>query len=251
MARNQLNIAYLNLYHLYNKVIQLNDLLLSSLKGTHILGLSETRLKSFMDDKQIHISNYSIIRRDNTQEGHTGIAAYIHNSIYQNIKRRPDLENKDIETLWLEIKQEKTMPSLICFIYRNPKDKGKTLKDWQKKFQNMINEIPHKNYELQILGDLNIDLCEKQTDWNAITTQLGLEQLITKPTRETASSSKIIDHIYTNTKSKINNTKVIKTQISDHYTIYCSYLLKMPKKVPRVTNTLIIEATNILMITCT
>ena len=75
------------------------------------------------------LSNYSIIRRDNTQEGHTGIAAYIHNSIYQNIKRRPDLENKDIETLWLEIKQEKTMPSLICFTYRNPKDKGKTLKD--------------------------------------------------------------------------------------------------------------------------
>ena len=97
MARNQLNIAYLNLYHLYNKVVQLNDLLLSSLKGTHILGLSETRLKSFMDDKQIHISNYSIIRRDNTQEGHTGIAAYIHNSIYKNIKRRPDLENKDIK----------------------------------------------------------------------------------------------------------------------------------------------------------
>ena len=52
----------------------------------------------------------------------------------------------------------------------------------------MINEIPHKNYELQILGDLNIDLCEKQTDWNAITTQLGLEQVINEPTRETASS---------------------------------------------------------------
>ena len=78
----------------------------------------------------------------------------------------------------------------------------------------MIDKIPHKNYELQILGDLNIDLCENQTDWNAITTQIGLEQLINEPTRETTSSSKIIDHIYTNTKSKIKNTKVIKTQIN-------------------------------------
>ena len=63
----------------------------------------------------------------------------------------------------------------------------------------MIDNIPHKNYELQILGDLNIDLNENQTDWNAITTQLGLEQVINEPTRETASSSKIIDHIYIQT----------------------------------------------------
>ena len=232
MNKTKLNIAYLNLYHLYSKVIKVNELLISTLKETHILGISETRLKDYMDNKQLHIANYSIIRRDKTEDGHTGIAAYIHDSMYKNIKRRTDLENKDIETLWLEIKQEKSIPSLICFIYRNPKDKGKTLKEWQKNFQNMIDKIPHKNYELQILGDLNINLLENQTEWNAITAQLGLDQLIKKPTRETTSSSKLIDHIYTNTKSKICSTKVIQTNVSDHYTIQCSYLLKIPKKAP-------------------
>ena len=233
MKNQQINIAYLNLYHLFNKVTSVNVLLSTSLKGTHILGIGESRLKDFMDDKQLHIENYSIIRRDKTHEKHTGIAAYIHNSIYQNIKRRPDLDYKDIETLWLEIKQENSIPSLICFLYRNPDEKGKTLSEWRTKFQEMIDKIPHKNYELQIFGDLNIDLHLQQPDWEAITTQLGLEQLIQETTRETPKTNTLIDHIYTNTKSKITNTKVLQTKISDHYTIYCTYLLKIPKSAPK------------------
>ena len=71
MDKTQLTIAYINLYHLYNKVIKINELLISTLKGTHILGLSETRLKDCMDNNQLHIENYSIIRRDKTEDGHT------------------------------------------------------------------------------------------------------------------------------------------------------------------------------------
>ena len=100
----------------------------------------------------------------------------------------------------------------------------------------MIEKIPHKNYELQIFGDLNIDLHLKQLDWDAITTQLGLEQLIQETTRETATKRSLIDHIYTNTKSKIINSKVLQTKLSDHYTIYCTYLLKLPKTAPKEHN---------------
>ena len=232
MKKQEINIAYLNLYHLFNKVASVNVLLSSALKGTHIIGIGETRLKEYMDDNQLKIENYSIIRRDKTHDKHTGIAAYIHNSIYHNVKRRPDLDYKDIETLWLEIKQEKSIPSLICFIYRNPDEKGKALSEWQTKFQEMIDKIPHKNYELQMFGDLNIDLHLKQPEWEAITTQVGLDQLIQETTRETQTKRSLIDHIYTNTKSKIINTKVLQTKISDHYTIYCTYILKLPKTAP-------------------
>ena len=233
MKKQEINIAYLNLYHLFNKVASVNVLLSSALKGTHIIGIGETRLKEYMDDNQLKIENYSIIRRDKTHDKHTGIAAYIHNSIYHNVKRRPDLDYKDIETLWLEIKQEKSIPSLICFIYRNPDEKGKALSEWQTKFQEMIDKIPHKNYELQMFGDLNIDLHLKQPEWEAITTQVGLDQLIQETTRETQTKRSLIDHIYTNTKSKIINTKVLQTKISDHYTIYCTYILKLPKTAPK------------------
>ena len=236
MKNQQINIAYLNLYHLFNKVASLNVLLTSSLKETHIMGVGETRLKDYMDDKQLHIENYSIIRRDKTHDNHTGIAAYIHNSLYNNVKRRKDLDHKDIESLWLEIKQEKSIPSLICFLYRNPEEKGKALFEWQTKFQEMIENIPHKNYELQIFGDLNIDMHLKQPDWDSTITQLGLEQLIQETTRETLTKGSLIDHIYTNTKSKITNTKVIHTKLSDHYTIYCTYFLKIPKTAPKGHN---------------
>ena len=225
--RDVLNVCYLNVYHLYNKVLDVNHMLNSFQNTIHILGLSETRLDETKDDKNISITNYSIIRRDKQFDKHTGIAAYIHDSIKHNIKRRHDLEYKEIEALWLEIKHEKSVPFLICLIYRNPRTK---IADWQRDFETMLNKIPYNKYELQILGDFNINLKEPQVEWNAIISQFGLKQLITEHTREKGTSQTIIDHIYTNHVENVNESKVIKTGISDHFAIFYSYNFKIAKQ---------------------
>ena len=233
MDTNYLNIGYLNTYHLFNKVTDINVLLTTKLKGTHILGIGETKLKQKkkkkkkIHDTQLSIDNYKIIRRDIEKKGDTGIAIYVHNSVYNKIKRRHDLESKNIESVWLEIKNEHSIPNLICFIYRNPKEPI----EWQEDFQTMIENIPHRKYELQIFGDINKDLNKTQHTWNSITTQLGLKQLIKDSTRETDKTSTLLDHIYTNTHDKITNVKVIHTNISDHYALQCSYYLKI--KIPK------------------
>ena len=224
--RDVLNVCYLNVYHLYNKVIDVNHMLNSFQNTTHILGLSETRLNENKEDKNISINNYSIIRRDKQFDKDTGLAAYIHNSIKQNIIRRQDLEYKEIEALWLEIKHEKSVPFLICFIYRNPRSNKA---NWQKDFETMLNRIPYDNYDLQILGDFNINMKEPQVEWNAIISQFGLNQLITENTREKGTSQTIIDHIYTNNIENVNESKVIRTGISDHFAIFYSYDFKIAK----------------------
>ena len=48
----------------------------------------------------------------------------------------------------------------------------------------------------------------------------GLQQLISEPTRETASSSTIIDHIATNDPRNVVESGVQQTCISDHYVVY-------------------------------
>ena len=224
MHKQSLNLFYLNVYHLCNKVPHVN-LLLNSHK-VHILGVGETKLDNTIDDKYLAINNYTIIRRDKQHEYHTGLAAYIHNSVYQNIKVREDLEDREVEALWLEVINKKKIPSLICFVYKNPKE---TI-EWQNKFHTMVSKIPHKICELQILGDFNIDLKIPQLAWNSIVTELGLTQLITEHTRVTEESKTLIDHIYTNTVNKTTGAKVVRIGISDHYGIQCKYTNKVKEQ---------------------
>ena len=130
----------MNVYHLYNKVPSVN--LLLNYHNVHILGLSETKLDDKISDSCISINNYTIIRRDKQLAKHTGLAAYVHDSIYANIKIRHDLEHREIEALWLEIKKEKSIPTLICFIYRNPIETV----EWQDHFHSLNNRIPYDKY---------------------------------------------------------------------------------------------------------
>ena len=48
----------------------------------------------------------------------------------------------------------------------------------------------------------------------------GLKQLISEPTRDTASSSTIIDHIATSDARNVVESGVLQSCISDHYVVY-------------------------------
>ena len=229
MKNHNINVCHLNIFHLFNKLPDINVLLSKQKKSIQILGLTETRLDHRIDDYDISINNYTLFRRDKKQERHTGIAAYVHNAISNQVRRRMDLEYKEIESLWLEVKHEKNTPLLICFLYRNPTCTA----EWQIQFQNMIDNIPDKNHELLILGDFNIDLKKTQQSWNSLTSLLGLSQLISDYTRVTKTTKTMIDHIYSRNIHRINNVKVIESGVSDHYLISCSYLKKVEKNSPK------------------
>ena len=48
------------------------------------------------------------------------------------------------------------------------------------------------------------------------------KQLINTPTRETKSSSSLIDHIWTNSSGKVSQSGVIESGVSDHFIIFCT-----------------------------
>ena len=229
MKNHKINVSHLNIFHLFNKLPDINVLLSKQKNTIQILGLTETRLDDRIDDNNISINNYTLFRRDKNHERHTGVAAYVHNTISNQVRRRLDLEYKEVESLWLEVKHEKNTPLLICFLYRNPIASA----EWQIQFQNMIDNIPDTNHELLILGDFNIDLKKPQQSWNSLTSLLGLNQLISDYTRVTKTTKTMIDHIYSRNIHKINNVNVIKSGISDHYLICCSYLKKIKKLSPK------------------
>ena len=59
--------------------------------------------------------------------------------------------------------------------------------------------------------------------------ELGMEQLITKPTRIEKDSASIIDHIYKRVDNEVSNVEVLDTSISDHKGISCIWIFKSPQ----------------------
>ena len=71
-----LSVGHLNIYHLANKVTDVNVFVHQS-DILHIFGVSESRLTSYVSDEVVSIPNYSISRRDADELGHTGMAVYV------------------------------------------------------------------------------------------------------------------------------------------------------------------------------
>ena len=71
-------------------------MLLNDSPFIHLLGLSETRFGARFSDESLSIPDYTIIRRDAADRGHTGVALYSHQSIKTFTKRRNDLESEKV-----------------------------------------------------------------------------------------------------------------------------------------------------------
>ena len=219
-------VGHLNVYHLYNKVPDVCVLLNKSNKPVHLFGMSEARLDSRHDDCLLNISNYSLLRRDKSHIGHTGLVVYIHESIKNVTNRRPDLESENVESIWVEVKHSKSPSLLVGYVYRNP---ASTL-EWLDDFVKMMDKVSECNTNILILGDFNYDLNKPQTTWITTTSLYGLHQMVKNPTRTANSKESLLDHIYTNNKSMILQTSVSNESISDHFPIFCTLSLKPPKR---------------------
>ena len=86
-----------------------------------------------------------------------------------------------------------------------------------------------------IVGDINIDLSKSDKNGNIadyVNTlhSMGCSQVIANPTRITANSSSVLDHIYTNNYNQHIPTHALYSDISDHLPVLImSKNFKLPK----------------------
>ena len=239
-----IKIGHLNVFHLTNKIPDVCNLLNTSTR-THIFGICETKIHASTtnpndynddDDKHfsdlLHIPNYDKpFCRHIKEKLHTGLAVYVHNSIRNIVVRRKDLEPNNIEAIWLEIKQSNSTSKLLGYVYKNPKA-DTTFYD---NFTSMIDSATKVSQNITLLGDFNFNYLKpneaSQQQWCLTTEQLGLHQLINKPTRydQHYKTYSLLDHIYSKDPQSITNIEVLDSGISDHSPIFCSLTLKLPK----------------------
>ena len=149
---------------------------------------------------------------------------YIKNNIFY--KHRPDLENAELENIWLEIRSLKNKYMLGHF-YRPPNPTS----DFWEKFDSTIEKAAEENIDLIILGDFNQDILKinSNSPFLRILSKYNLQNIINEPTRVTNTTSTCIDLLLTNHKSIINNSQVLPPFNSDHSTITAEITYKTYK----------------------
>ena len=200
-----------------------------------VLAINETKLDSTIDNQEVNLPGYEIIRNDRKINGRKGGGVCIYIRCSLNYILRDDLQAENLENLVIQVNKLRSKPILISTWYRPP-DTPTAIFD---NFEEFIGKMDSTGHEIFLLGDFNTDVTPDVNTNNsnklkAIFSTFGLEQLITEPTRVTLNSSTLIDLCVTNTPTKIVNSGVLHLGISDHSLIYMTYKAKYERSGKRI-----------------
>ena len=197
---NGMVFGHLNINRLANKIDQLSMLLQET--GIDVMCVTETFLDDTFDDAEVSIPGYLLYRLD--RQDHTqrscggGVCIYIQD--HYNTEFIPDmtLSDSDIESLGIKVKLKNCRPILTMCVYRPPHGR---LRAFCSKISDLLDHSSsYVSSETAVLGDFNIDLMKPNTTESRairyLTQSYLLDQLIYVPTRVTADTATLIDHIY-------------------------------------------------------
>ena len=223
-------IVHLNIRSLFKKIDQLRSILEAS--DIDVFTLSETWLNPKIDTKLIQINGYIAYRLDRETNGITkkrggGLLTYIKKSYDVYVQDSENISVKDLEIQWFKIRRHRMKTITLANFYRPPAGKvNQAFKTLDKDLTTLV----HVNEEIVLLGDFNIDYKNKKSQnfkkLNFFERANALEQKICTTTRNTKSSSSILDIILTNMKY-IKSAGTLDTFLSDHQPIF---LLKKKEK---------------------
>ena len=226
-----LNLCHWNMQHLTDsKFEEIRALLTQSsgeLHGLDILILSETFCTGKLPDTIYGIPGYQVYRRDRIGKSDGGLLVYVNNLI--QVKRRLDLQDNDIETVWFETYPYKSKRSLfIGGVCRPPSSKAADDKKLGKKHR----KCPPLRQRNDPLGDVNVDyLCTAKFQKHSFVKTLKtlnltqLVQVITRPKSRTC-----LDHIWCTHPERIINLRVLNSGLSDHLPILSSRIYKRARQ---------------------
>ena len=210
-----LHFVHLNVRSILHKISELRILFKS--KSLAIIAFTETWLNDSMNDEEINIDGYKVVRRDRSSGPGGGVCLYIRNDIAFNIN--VDMQTDVTESLWINVLLPRSRPIVVGVLYRPPKN-NKFIEHLSNSLENMS-----KDEEIIILGDMNICLLHNSPFSKKYIDLLnlnGLSQLIDEPTRVTSTCSSLLDHVICSKENKISQHGVIDLGISDHSFTFCT-----------------------------
>ena len=184
---------------------------------SHIVSHNETKLDQSICDSSLEVANYDIIHNDrNRSEG--GVALYVNKNL--SYKVRTDLIVDKLESVSVQINNGRLKPFIVTSIYRPPEKPV----SYFRYIECLIASLESEKKESIIMGDRNCDFLDRSNNntknLKRILNSFELTQLIKEPTRTTATTKTVIDHIITNKPNMISNSGVISCGISGHDVVF-------------------------------
>ncbi|XP_076300562.1 uncharacterized protein LOC143218884 [Lasioglossum baleicum] len=176
-----------------------------------VIALSETRLTAEIEDSEINVPGYSVVRCDAETRNTGGVVLYVRDDIKYEIVVSKKLE-RIVWCVAIEVK-EKLFKGVVMVIYHSP---SASHGEFIGFLEDIVEELTIKE-ECIILGDFNIDCKTDSYYTNKLLTtmqSLGMKQHVDKPTRVTKNSETIIDLVFTN--KEINVVVSYEPKITDH-----------------------------------
>ena len=221
------SIVHMNICGLVRHIREIKILLEYS--PVDFLAVTESHLNAEIDDREISINGYKIIRKDRPNGSPWGGCALYHKENLE-VHIIHKFMSDDIEAIWAELLLN-SQRLLIGCLYRPPDDSS-----FFDKFDEILGKVQMTRKNLVIVGDFNADLSNANS--TATSNPMGKKLLatlyshrcknvISNPTRVTQSTKSIIDlAIVNNPASKVSNSGVLDLSIADHKTIFVTYKMK-------------------------
>ena len=229
-----LNILHHNARSLIKRIPSYSTI--KAISNTHIFCISETFLKSHHSNSLCTLPNFNIERNDRDSASNKtyggGSAILIRdNIVYKRLDQPTTVLKSVCDSVWLEIRTQKSKKLIIASIYRPP-DSDKT--KFVRLFDNVLTTCLPESTDLVIMGDININWNSSspiKTHLSDITVLKGLEQVINGPTYTSAEGREsTIDLSFVTKNANHNGNGVLVSDLSDHYFIYSSILTSPLKK---------------------
>ena len=143
-----MHILHININSLLPKINELREI--AKKTNATVIGVTESKLDDSINNSELHIVGYSILRCDRNRKG-GGVACYIRNDICFN---REYHFSDEIEYIFSKIFIPNVKPISIGIFYRPPNE--------NMFFDKLINSnsIDVNKNEIYVLGDFNINLLE-------------------------------------------------------------------------------------------
>ena len=132
-----------------------------------MLGLSEANFRAVHDKTNVQLSDYSLHTAQTLENPDllvSRVVGYTHNSLV--VKRRYDLEDKNISSIWLEVGLPRKRKVLVCHAYREwkhlyqPDNSSGSAAAQQERWRQFLVQWENaltENREVIVTMDANID----------------------------------------------------------------------------------------------
>ena len=143
--------------------------------------------------------------------------------IGHEIQRPPQVED-----LWMTVQYKKFPSFILGCVYRHPH----ALKESFEYLFDIFSVLSLRKKPILILGDFNDDIFNPNNKIGNMIKTLHLNQLITKPTRITLTSSTLLDLVITNKPNFIIDSDVLSCCVGDHELLTVTIDVKKEKLPP-------------------